>query len=496
MATELWQGIRSALRSIWSEGKDAPQAPITEALRVATRTLSADVVARELRVSREVLTELDSGDRGVFARDKSLAPRVEAWLQTAFARFLRPEDAPVLPFDHLQDFWVNFYSGPRQTSPGLSRLGVSQPTRRTRLAGLDLNFPFGVPACALTPNASYIQYFAERGFDLMTYKTVRDRPWNPHPYPQWGFVSSTGDEGEIDPEKLLADERPVKATLVGPPATGRRTSLVNSFGVPSLPPVEWQADVEASRALLKPGQILIVSVMGSPEEAKNLAELIGQFTTAATMARDAGAQIIELNLSCPNSRGLEPVCNVPQDSARIIKAVAKKLASSATPLFVKIGFLDRSLLQESVSEYGGYVQGIVAINTIAVPVVNENGQEFFPGRPAAGLSGPVIKNLGLSTVRALAEDRKQGYDYAIVGVGGVTSGADFDAYRDAGADAVQSCSGAWLNPALAVEIRSRLEVPEGELDQALDRFRAAMEQALVVSDEVPAYAKSHISSDK
>jgi hypothetical protein len=38
------------------------------------------------------------------------------------------------------------------------------------------------------PDARYLTFFAHRGFDLLTYKTVRNRAWDPHPFPNVAFV--------------------------------------------------------------------------------------------------------------------------------------------------------------------------------------------------------------------------------------------------------------------------------------------------------------------
>ena len=50
-----------------------------------------------------------------------------------------------------------------------------------------------------------------------------------------------------------------------------------------------------------------------------------------------------------------------------------------------------------------------------------------------------------------------GYDFAIIGVGGLASPADFAAYIKAGADAVQGATGPMWNHRLAVEIATSLK---------------------------------------
>ena len=67
---------------------------------------------------------------------------------------------------------------------------------------------------------------------------------------------------------------------------------------------EWQIDIGRGKSLLRQGQILIVSVTGTTrEEDKSFDYLVNDYVKAAVMARDAGAEIVELNLSCPNVKG-------------------------------------------------------------------------------------------------------------------------------------------------------------------------------------------------
>ena len=430
-----------------------------------SRVLGQERAIHALRVSSVDLDLLESGDSTPLTLDRTLKKRILAWVIANNDELFRAAGGPIPPFDHLKDFWVNFYQGPRNgQAPVNGGSRVENSAQSSRLLDFTLNLPFGVPACALTPHSGYINYFSERGFDLLTYKTVRDRPWNPHLFPHWAFSPSTG--GQLSAEDV---NKPVVATLDPGIGLHRPKSLVNSFGVPSLSPDEWEQDVADTKRLLRPGQVLIVSVMGSPEEAANDDELAAQFANAARIARDAGADIIEANLSCPNTGG-ELICAAPDTSAKVVVAISNELKATRTPLFIKISYLNPTALASLVERCGRLIQGIVAINTVSVPVVTRAGKQFFPGeaRARAGISGDPIRSLGLQVVRQLVEIREASYnrsDWAIIGVGGVTSPEHFKQYRDLGADAVQSCSGAWLDPDLARSIRnaSKPQRPEGHL---------------------------------
>ena len=76
----------------------------------------------------------------------------------------------------------------------------------------------------------------------------------------------------------------------------------------------------------------------------------------------------------------------------------------------------------------------------------------------AGVCGAALRATGLDVVRRLdVIRREQGFDFAITGVGGIMSPADYFAYRDAGADAMQGATGPMWNHRLAVEIALALK---------------------------------------
>ena len=117
------------------------------------------------------------------------------------------------------------------------------------------------------------------------------------------------------------------------------------------------------------------------------------------------------------------------------------------------------MLEQIVSDVAPHLNAISVINTISAPVVDANGEQALPGpnRLKSGVCGASIKWAGLDMVKRLDEFRKtSGLSYEIIGVGGVMSVDDFNEYRSAGADVVQSATGAMWNPNLAAEIKASL----------------------------------------
>jgi dihydroorotate dehydrogenase len=200
-----------------------------------------------------------------------------------------------------------------------------------------------------------------------------------------------------------------------------------------------------------------MSVQGTIQPGFSQEEYYQDFATVTKMAADAGAQVIELNLSCPNVANEGVICYSPTAVEEICRR-AKQVAGD-TPLLVKIGYFSQEqqpLLETIVEKMAPYIAGICAINTIAAPIVDDAGEQALPGpnRLKSGLCGAGIKWAGLEMVGRLAQLRAaKGYKYEILGVGGVMKPADYHAYIDAGADLVQSATGAMWNPDLAIDIK-------------------------------------------
>lgn len=322
-----------------------------------------------------------------------------------------------------------------------------KPGKPVSIFGFEVNSRLGVPAGPLL-NAKYIKLYAELGFDLPVYKTVRTVARKVHPAPNCIFVDTKG--------QLTADKIGTGLTaLEAIPAAVSEITITNSFGIPSAEPQEWQADIALANSFMKKGQVMIVSCVGTPTVGQDIAD---DYVRCAVMAKDAGAKIIELNYSCPNVCSKEGV--IYQDaelSAEISKRV--KRAIGTTPLMIKVGFFKNTeQLAATITANAPFVDGIAAINTISMNVYDTDGNQALPGegRLKSGLCGAGIRNLSLDTVGRIATIRADNkFDFLLCGVGGITRPEDFEAYFALGADIAMSATGAMWNPLLAMEYHNR-----------------------------------------
>lgn len=347
-------------------------------------------------------------------------------------------------FDPEKTYEDNFANGPFGAFADLS--DHPEPgTPLFRFLGHEIHAPFGIPAGPLL-NGAFVKAALGKGFDLPVYKTVRTRRVPCHAWPNVLGVDVEGD--------LSADGR----RLVARHSYGQPLSITNSFGVPSFDPEFWQPDLADAVAHARPGQVVIGSYQGTKAADGSVTAYVEDFVRGARLLKETGVKIVEVNLSCPNEGTAALLCfDVPR-SQRIVEAIKAELGD--VKLVIKIAyFRDQANLLELVKAVGSTVDAISAINTVSAEIVDGEGRQALPGegRLWSGVCGHAIKWAGLEmTRRVCALRRELGLRFEIVGVGGVTNAADYTQYREAGADAVMSATGAMWNPLLAQQIKEQI----------------------------------------
>jgi dihydroorotate dehydrogenase len=334
------------------------------------------------------------------------------------------------------------------------------PHEWVQVGGLVLRRPLGIPAGPLL-NSKFIEAAFRWGYDLAHYKTVRSRFWPSHPAPN---VLRVHAPCPIPPDEIGQTTLVAEPFRPGDPVDLATLSITNSFGMPAQPPQVWQADMEKAARAAGPGQALVASVVGSPDPSGDAMAYVQDFARTAAMCAETGAHAIEVNLSCPNLGGHGLLCHNVEAAGEVCRAVRRAIGTTL-PLFAKIGNYPpdeqgEATLRAVVQATAPYVQGYGAVNAVPVPVTTDDGEQALPGagRLFAGVCGAALKATGLDVVRRLAHIRRtDGYDFAIIGVGGLASVEDYLAYLKAGADAVQGATGPMWNYRLAVDIANVLK---------------------------------------
>lgn len=307
--------------------------------------------------------------------------------------------------------------------------------------------PFGIPAGPLL-NGKFVKAALDMGFDIAVYKTVRTGSYPCNAFPNVVAVNLEGDLSLEQAKKGIISKDKYEAPL----------SITNSFGVPSADPEIWQKDLAEAVQYAGEGQVVVGSFQGTKKGDGNLEAFVQDFTLGARLVKETGAKILEVNFSCPNEGSAHLLCfDIPM-VRRVSEAIKNEIGN--VPLVIKIAYYeDQEALKKLIQEIGNIVDGISAINTIGSAVRAENGEQALPGegRLVSGVCGQAIKWAGLEMTERLAKLREElGMKFATIGVGGVSSADDFKKYRNAGADAVMSATGAMWNPLLAQEIKKEL----------------------------------------
>ena len=147
---------------------------------------------------------------------------------------------------------------------------------------------------------------------------------------------------------------------------------------------------------------------------------------------DGLADMIELNISCPNVRaggmalGIKPQ-NV-EEVTRLCKGALKK-----TPLVVKLSPNVESIATNAQAAQRGGADCISLINTLTGMVVDIERRRPIIANNTGGVSGAGIMPIALRMVYEAAH----AVNIPVIGMGGITCGNDAIAFMMAGACAVQ-----------------------------------------------------------
>lgn len=295
--------------------------------------------------------------------------------------------------------------------------------------------PLGVPAGPLL-DSRWTTLAARLGFDIVTYKTIRSQKYSGHPLPNIIYVEASPQDSRT-------------AYEVSPPADAASISITNSFGMPSMPESYLQEDIAKARRYLMKGQLLIVSVVGTPEFSSTIPE---DFVRAALLAKEAGAQVIEANFSCPNISSKEGSLYCDPESAYLTASLLAK-AVAPLPLIIKVGaFKERWMLEKLLTALArANVRAVCGINSVSMRVLtNKNEPALGEERITSGVCGNLIRTDALEFVRAAKQIiLKEGLDLELAGCGGIMQPEQFDQFLESGSKVAMSATGMMWDPYLA-----------------------------------------------
>ena len=160
-----------------------------------------------------------------------------------------------------------------------------------------------------------------------------------------------------------------------------------------------ESNLEIFRRLKKdyPSKVIIASIMGQNEE---------EWESLARSCQEAGADVIELNFSCPNMQDGALGVTIGQDEELIERFTRAARKGCRVPLLAKMTPNITDMVPMAAAAKRGGADGIAAINTIksitGVDIENFTPQPNVQGKSAlGGYSGNAVKPIALRFISDL-----------------------------------------------------------------------------------------------
>jgi dihydroorotate dehydrogenase (NAD+) catalytic subunit len=252
----------------------------------------------------------------------------------------------------------------------------------------------------------------------------------PHP-----VINASGTYDAIAARKVFGDELLedfpfsafVSKTITPEPRTGNEpqriwetpAGMINSIGLPNKGLEGFLAeDLPQLAELSVP---LIVSVMATNRELfSRLVSEVGE--------RDEVAAI-ELNVSCPNVHSGLIVGESPDETQALLKALRPL---TEKPLIVKLTPNMANPETVAVAAEEGGADAVSLINTLKASAIDPATKQPALAAGHGGLSGPAVRPVALQQLRAV----RAAVELPLIGMGGISCGADAIEFLDAGATLV------------------------------------------------------------
>lgn len=225
--------------------------------------------------------------------------------------------------------------------------------------------------------------------------------------------------------------------------------MLNSVGLQN-PGIEHYL-AEDDKRLAKEDVVVIANIAGSTLE---------DYIAIAERINDSHADMVELNISCPNVKqggmafGVLPK-NV-EEVTRAVKNVCRK------PVITKLSPNVSCIADNARAAESGGADAVSLINTLSGMAVNYRTRRPVLANNNGGLSGPCVKPVALKMVWECYNAVK----IPIIGLGGITCYTDVLEFMICGARAVQVGTANFSDPTAAYDIAKDLEkyVQENDVD--------------------------------
>ena len=177
-----------------------------------------------------------------------------------------------------------------------------------------------------------------------------------------------------------------------------------------------------------------------------------EYVKAVEILSESSADILEINISCPNVKaGGITFGTVPKMAEEITKAV--KAVAGKKPVFMKLSPNVTDITEIAKAVEAGGADGISLINTLLGMKIDIRRRAYALANKTGGLSGPAVKPVAVRMVYQVANSVK----LPLIGMGGIACAEDAIEFLMAGATAVSVGTANFHNPKVTEEIVSGIE---------------------------------------
>ena len=203
-----------------------------------------------------------------------------------------------------------------------------------------------------------------------------------------------------------------------------------------------------------PDRVLIASIMAGSGSDREL----DHWRSLARACQDAGADGLELNLSCPHMDREDMGSNIGKDQqlCSFVTQVVKEVAR--VPVWAKLTPATSDIAMEAGAVFRGGADAVVSSNTFpSLPVIDADTLEFEMNVEglvsSGGLGGPAILPLSLAK---MSEMSRAFPEKSFSGIGGISQFRDALNYFLLSCGTVQVCTAAMLDHAVGPSVVKRL----------------------------------------
>ncbi len=303
-----------------------------------------------------------------------------------------------------------------------------------KFTGLRFDNPFLLASAPPTESEGNILRAFDAGWGGVVTKTIGLHPVVNVAGPKTKFLRAMPDSPHLSMEKRAG------------------TALHSSWNweLISDKPLDWWVPRIARIKRAHPSRVLVASIMagsGSDEE-------LGHWQTLAQECQGAGADALELNLSCPHMDRKDMGSNIGKDEAQISIVTQAVKAVARVPVWAKLTPSTTDIVVEARGAFLGGADAVSSSNTFpSLPLIDATTLEFelnVDGLVSSGgLGGPAILPQSVAKISQMTQAFP---DKAFSGIGGISEFPHALNYFLLGCGTVQVCTAAMLDHAIGPNV--------------------------------------------